>query len=109
MPEGTFETRAEQMKKLIISAGFGLLAMAAPAAAMEAKLFAYPTSANYCPAGLQPIVLGGVICCGVPNQAGTYSDYQRHPVTQRRTYYAPQVDYGSKSPQNWDGSKSPQN
>jgi hypothetical protein len=99
------------MKKLFLSAGLGLLAMAAPAAAQNAKLFPYPASANYCPAGLQPIVLGGVICCGVPNQAGTYSDYQRHPVTRRvvKQHYAPRVDYGSKSPQGWDGSKSPQN
>ena len=93
------------MKKLILCAGFGLLAMAAPAAA-DAKLFPYPASANYCPQGLQPIQMGGVICCGVPNQQVTYSQYQAHPV--RRTYQ-PTYDYGSKSPQGWDGSKSPQN
>jgi hypothetical protein len=28
---------------------------------------------NYCPAGLQPVIAGGVICCGVPN-AGPYVD-----------------------------------
>lgn len=93
------------MKKLLITAGFGLLAMAAPAAA-DAKLFPYPAKENYCPAGLQPIQLGGVICCGVPNQAVTYSQYQAHPVTKRRAYQAPAY-YGSKSPQGWDGSKSP--
>ncbi|PSL21795.1 hypothetical protein [Shimia abyssi] len=27
----------------------------------------YPASANYCPAGLQPVTIGGVICCGQPN------------------------------------------
>jgi hypothetical protein len=27
---------------------------------------------NYCPAGLQPIVVGGVVCCGTPNTAGYY-------------------------------------
>ncbi len=96
------------MKKLLLSAGFGLIAMSAPAAA-DAKLFAYP-AANYCPTGLQPIQVGGVICCGVPNQAGTYNDYMRHPVAQRRSYKpkARHVDYGSKSPRTWDGSKSPQ-
>jgi hypothetical protein len=82
--------------------------MAAPAAA-DAKLFPYP-AANYCPSGLQPIQMGGVICCGVPNQAGTYSDYMRHPVAQRKRYYkpAPRVVYDSKSPGYWD-SKSPSN
>ena len=28
---------------------------------------------NYCPAGLQPVMMGGVICCGTPN-AGAYID-----------------------------------
>ena len=27
----------------------------------------YPTAANYCPAGTQPVLVGGVICCGQPN------------------------------------------
>lgn len=36
----------------------------------------YPTSVNYCPSGLQPITLGGVICCGVPN---THETYYNHP------------------------------
>ncbi|WP_205965339.1 hypothetical protein [Pseudooceanicola onchidii] len=92
------------MKKLFITAGFGLLAMAAPAAA-DAKLFPYPAKANYCPEGLQPIQMGGVICCGVPNQSVTYSQYQAHPAP-RRVYRAQHWD-GSKSPQGWDGSKSP--
>ena len=28
---------------------------------------------NHCPAGLQPVMVGGVICCGTPN-AGAYVD-----------------------------------
>ncbi|WGW05444.1 hypothetical protein [Tropicibacter oceani] len=28
---------------------------------------------NHCPAGLQPVTMGGVICCGTPN-AGPYVD-----------------------------------
>lgn len=28
---------------------------------------------NYCPAGLQPVTIGGVVCCGKPN-AGAYID-----------------------------------
>ena len=37
---------------------------------VDVAIFAYPSSENYCPAGLQPIVLGGVICCGQPNTSG---------------------------------------
>lgn len=31
-------------------------------------------AANYCPAGLQPITIGGVICCGTPNTTAHYID-----------------------------------
>ena len=94
------------MKRFLMIAGLGLMATAGTAVAGDgAKLFPYPAKANYCPQGLQPIQMGGVICCGVPNQAVTYSQYQAHPV-QRKRHYAP-VSYGSKSPQGWDGSKSP--
>ena len=82
----------------------GLMVLAGSAAAMDAKTFAYPAKANYCPQGLQPIQMGGVICCGVPNQKGTYSQYMAHPATTRSYGQS----YGSKSPDNWDGSKSPQ-
>ncbi|MEQ9693412.1 hypothetical protein [Shimia sp. SDUM112013] len=37
---------------------------------------AYPAAANYCPQGLQPITLGGVICCGTPN--ASYSNPAGH-------------------------------
>ena len=94
------------MKTLMLTAGLGLMALAAPAAA-EPVLFTYPASANYCPSGLQPIVLNGVICCGTPNTHATYSDWNRHPV-QRKKYYAPRAEYGWKSPGGYTGSKSPQ-
>ena len=42
-------------------------------------IWAYPTEANYCPPGLQPVVLGGVICCGVP----THTGYRPHVVQHR--------------------------
>lgn len=54
---------------------------------------AYPSGANYCPEGLQPVQLGGEVSCGTPNAAG---DWNRHPV---RTWgWSGAVDYGSKSP-----------
>ncbi|MHA6326779.1 hypothetical protein [Roseivivax sp. CAU 1753] len=64
-----------------------------------------PGVANYCPAGLQPVQIGGEICCGVPN-AGPYIDragghrkaktvYKRapRPVTHagiKGTYFTPE-------------------
>ena len=35
-------------------------------------IHAYP-AADHCPQGLQPVMVGGVICCGTPN-AGAYID-----------------------------------
>lgn len=42
------------------------------------QIYAYPTSTNYCPAGLRPVVVGGVICCGQPTAPG-YGDYTPMP------------------------------
>ena len=55
-------------------AGLGLMgAVLLPAqVSAEPKIYAYPSSANYCPAGLQPITISGVICCGTPNTSTSY-------------------------------------
>lgn len=37
------------------------------------SVWAYPQAENYCPAGLQPVRLGGVVCCGKPTHTG-YGD-----------------------------------
>ena len=56
----------------------------------EGVLFqAYPASANYCPQGLQPVTLGGVICCGTPN--ATYSQ-----APERSYSPAPSCPAGTK-------------
>lgn len=67
-----------------------LATLAAPAMAQSAKVYAYESQANYCPAGLQPVTISGVICCGQPNQAQSYQQALRHPVTKVRhqTYSA---------------------
>lgn len=64
--------------------------LASPAMAQNVKVFAYESHANYCPAGLQPVTISGVICCGTPNQTQTYQQVMRHPVTKvkHRTYTA---------------------
>lgn len=41
---------------------------------------------NYCPAGLQPVMVGGVVCCGTPN-ASAYVD--RPGKTYRKVYHKP--------------------
>lgn len=56
---------------------------AAPALAGEAKVFPYASSANYCAAGLQPVTINGVICCGTPNQSVSYQSMKAHPVVRK--------------------------
>jgi len=56
-------------------------------ASRQPLIQAYP-AANYCPAGKQPVIVGGVICCGVPT-AGTYYN----PVSAPRPVVAMQKSY----------------
>ncbi|MEP5729122.1 MAG: hypothetical protein ABJL67_07080 [Sulfitobacter sp.] len=53
--------------------------------AAEAKIYPYH-GANYCPAGFQPIVISGVICCGVPNQHMSYSQALAHPMPKKKVH-----------------------
>ena len=92
------------MPTLFSAALIGTLLTAAPALAWtenmtqpatnDMAVWAYQgTSANYCPAGLQPVVVGGVVCCGAPTHVG----YQSHPPAPRRKVYKPApvvVSYG---------------
>lgn len=64
-------------------AALAVTAIAGPALA-EAKIYPYHSKHNYCPAGLQPITISGVICCGTPNQSITYQQALRHPVKKKR-------------------------
>ncbi len=68
--------------KLLIGAALAVL-HAGPAAA-EMPLYAYGGVANYCPNGLRPIVAGGIICCGVPNQSISYQQANAHPVRKAK-------------------------
>ena len=74
-----------------LATGFALAAFSATVSlAQEAKMYAVPSNANYCPAGLQPVTIDGSICCGVPNQDVSYRQVMRHPtrVTKHRSYSA---------------------
>jgi hypothetical protein len=57
-----------------------MLLGALPGMAMDAKIYPYASKANYCPAGLQPVTISGVICCGTPNQPVSYQSVMSHPV-----------------------------
>ncbi len=65
--------------------GFGLImtGMIPAQVAAETKIYPYH-GANYCPAGLQPVSVGGVICCGTPNQHISYQQALSHPTKKRR-------------------------
>lgn len=92
------------MRSLFVAALIGAASLAAPAladghsqpATNHMAVYAYPANGNYCPAGLQPVMVGGVICCGVATHHGNpYS----HPAAARRTHKpAPSYVQYSKSP-----------
>ena len=69
-----------KLKTLIGAAVAGMIALPAFA---EAPTYPYG-GANNCPNGLSPIVMGGVICCGTPNQSQSYASMMAHPVKKKR-------------------------
>jgi hypothetical protein len=78
--------------KVILGAAFVAL-MGAPAMAGDVMpTYAYG-GANNCPTGLSPIVMGGVICCGTPNQNVSYSSMMAHPVAKKRVQKKRAVRY----------------
>lgn len=79
---------------MVTAGGMAAASLLPMQAAADAKIYAYPTSVNYCPAGLQPVTIAGVICCGVPNQSVTYQQVMAHPApvrkqVKKRHYRAP--------------------
>jgi len=80
----------ESSMRLLFSAALvGASMIAAPALAWTSEstqptadgmlVYGYNTT-NYCPAGLQPVVVGGVVCCGVANT----TNYQSHPAPRHK-------------------------
>ena len=70
-----------------ISATALALLMATPALAQEQSspaVYAFKSHANYCPAGLQPVTIDGVICCGTPNREQTYQQVMAHGAAKKR-------------------------
>lgn len=67
-----------------LAAAAALAMTAAPVVADSMKYYPYHGK-NFCPAGLQPISMGGVICCGTPNTHVTYRQMMQHPAPARHT------------------------
>ncbi len=78
------------MKTIFTTALAGAVLIAAPAlawndsqpASNDIAIWAYPSKTNYCPDGLQPVVVGGVICCGSP----THTGYKEYNAPRRRAH-----------------------
>ncbi|MDB0053173.1 hypothetical protein N9F04_05660 [Ascidiaceihabitans sp.] len=52
---------------------------AAQASSQGAKIY-HHHGENFCPAGLQPVTISGVVCCGVPNQNMSYQQVMMTPA-----------------------------
>jgi len=68
-----------------IAAGIAIAVIGTSALAGEAKIYPYASNENFCPAGLQPVTISGVICCGTPNTSQTYQQVMANPV--KKTQY----------------------
>lgn len=76
-------------RSAIVAAGMALGLMTG-AMAQAGELYPYPTQENYCPAGLQPVTMGGVVCCGKPTTNVTYSQMMQHPAPKKRKVHKAQ-------------------
>lgn len=80
-----------KFKGLALIAALGLMAAAPQAATAQTKIYPYKTSENYCPHGLQPVSINGVICCGKPNQHISYQSAMSHPVAKKKRHVTHRV------------------
>ena len=70
----------------------------------DPKVYRVPTTANYCPKGLQPVTLDGSISCGQPTARHSYPQVMKHPGVKRRSA-APRVYERSARPRCLAGVK----
>lgn len=71
------------LQTLTTGIAFAVLSATASLAG-EVKIYPYAAHENYCPAGLQPVSIAGVICCGTPNQHVSYQQVMKHPVSVKK-------------------------
>lgn len=99
------------MLRNVSAAALGLVFAAVPALAdmtqpfqSDVAIWAYPQAETYCPSGLQPIRLGGVVCCGKP----THTGYAEPPAqVHKNAYRKAHVAYGKGADDYVAYSKSP--
>ncbi|MEP1768615.1 MAG: hypothetical protein ABJJ53_18505 [Sulfitobacter sp.] len=71
---------------LAVIAAIGFTAVAPQTASADVKIRPYKTSHNFCAAGMQPVSINGVICCGVPNTNISYQSAMAHPVAKKKVH-----------------------
>ena len=71
---------------MALIAALGLMTAAPQTATAETKIYPYKTHENYCPTGLQPVSINGVICCGKSNQHISYQSAMAHPVAKKKRH-----------------------
>ncbi|MEX0285620.1 MAG: hypothetical protein AB3N23_13510 [Paracoccaceae bacterium] len=82
------------MRVLTIFAVAALASTSAIAAGSDQPtVYPYASSANYCPAGLQPVSINGTVCCGTPN---TNMTYQQATAAPRRRAHSRSCPIGVK-------------
>jgi hypothetical protein len=67
---------------------FGLMVITPQTATAEVKIYPYASHENHCPAGLRPVSINGVICCGKPKTHTTYQAAMSHPVARKKHHVA---------------------
>ncbi len=77
--------------KTSLMIGAAMAAVWAMPVAAQPKIYPYASAENYCPTGLQPISINGVICCGTPNQNMTYQAVKVHPVSRAKKRHVRRV------------------
>ncbi len=54
-----------------------------PKTSTPTKVYPVPSKSNFCPQGLQPVTISGVISCGSPTTTVTYNQMLAHPKPAR--------------------------
>lgn len=67
-----------------IVAGAALALIGSAGLADGPKVYPYASSENYCPDGLQPVSISGVICCGTPNTKQSYQSAMAHTSGKKK-------------------------
>lgn len=86
-----------KFNELALVAALGLATIMPQTASADAKIYPYKTSQNYCPTGLQPVSINGVICCGTPNQHVSYQSAMSHPVAKKKVHKVKRKAYHARA------------